>query len=98
MIIASLELCNQLYQLSGWKEEYIGVPFNEDMPVYSLGYLLRELPNQSYVQKQLGWWLADCKIGGQRLNGEYGYWAEANNPEDAACKLAIELFRQGILQ
>jgi hypothetical protein len=62
-------------------------------PAYDLGYLLRKLQGQkrASVSRLLSrnMWVASCV--GITKN------CEAANPEDAAAKLAIELFKQGIL-
>jgi hypothetical protein len=77
----------------------------ERIPAYDLGYLLRKLPIEFE-----DFWLELTSAG---QNWYAGYWSgltqnywvigktrmaiEANTPEDAACKLAIELFKQGAL-
>ena len=96
MIVASFELCKQLYALSGWKEEYIGVPFNEHMPGYSLSYLLHHLPKKVVLENAMPDWECSYWPGGK----DYlkGFKTEAHTPDDAVVKLAIELFQQGILQ
>lgn len=78
-----------------------GNPSNEAMwganhtPVYDLGYLLRKLPNWyewSLSQDPDGFytmWHDGLEVGGR--------W-DADTPEDAAAKLAIELFKQGVLK
>lgn len=88
----------------GWPKGYYTA-----WPAYDLGYLLRKLPtkigdhhlhlkahvNEEYKAKKTG-----------RVTGGKIWWsclientiAEADTPEDAACKLAIELFKQGILK
>jgi hypothetical protein len=117
MNVASLELCKELYEQSGWNDteydycrnkgdewdvwdqtaqgEYSYPGFERSVAAYDLGYLLRKLPDW------LDWHLSP--------NPEVGYWMSSNNvednvprvdaatPEDAAAKLAIELFKQGIL-
>jgi hypothetical protein len=113
MNVASRELCEELYELSGWTsqayesggiekawrptplisaENYrlitIGPNTPEDIPAYGLGYLLRKLPEISMLWQQDGKWHCDL---------EDAYMCEAHTPEDAACKLCIELFKQGIL-
>lgn len=67
------------------------------VPAYDLGYLLRKLPSGCYVMQQ-----SDEEIyEGQRQQWgalgwrDYGYFADT--PEDAAAKLAIELFKQNVL-
>jgi hypothetical protein len=105
MHAASLELCRELYELSGWGggQVYDGVyaahpdvkregdrrPF---IPAYDLGYLLRKLqesaPTLAWMYDEQKWaMITDASFERQ----------DAVTPEDAACKLAIELFKQGIL-
>ena len=74
----------------------------EKVPAYDLGYLLRKLPRTDkediYAHATVAtirkddfacYWESDT--------GEY-YTSEGQTPEDAAAKLAIELFKQGILK
>jgi hypothetical protein len=65
-------------------------------PAYDLGYLLRKLPGR--VNRY------PFRLG---RAVDKSYWAasydnqhilSANTPEDAACKLVIELFKEGILK
>lgn len=118
MNTASLDLCKELYELSGWNKTQnvwaittddsaapwlrIGVGSSSawtEWPAYDLGYLMRQLPEKSgllHISKspggKPGFWVANL--------GDNGEVAEsiADTPEDAACKLAIELFKQGILK
>jgi len=70
-------------------------------PAYDLGYLLRKLPvlilgNQSLqiIPFDDGSWVLEYN----NLDGSpCGIGSEAMAPEDAACKLAIKLFKQGII-
>lgn len=68
MNTASLELCKELYKVSGWKADYWydwnhGEPTVEDMklsefniPAYDLGYLLRKLPR--FIEEEtMHYWL-----------------------------------------
>lgn len=123
MNTASLELCKELYRLSGWKDtdyfyqfvEYsdlstgyyltnpsLQAPLHANaFPAYDLGYLLRILPQNS--------WVGYVDTSGRRdyaLAKTYAWNAQGNDiekiaecradtPEDAACKLAFELWRQG---
>lgn len=121
MNVASLELCKELFELSGWRnasDQYIQMndpdapielrsgydnlselgnySFSEISPAYDLGYLLRKLPYLTLTNDyERGTWYC----------GEYGWYddigwierVEADTPEDAACKLAIELFKQKLL-
>lgn len=77
-------------------------------PMYQLGYLLRKLPvylwSEQYQEKAHLWtrkdednWFAWYFVNGIRdVVSEFG--AHADTPEDAAAKLAIELFKQGVLK
>lgn len=66
----------------------------QPIPAYDLGYLLRKLPTAiDLTHYSFSPWAA----------GYFGELVEdkltstGDTPEDAACKLAIELFKQGIL-
>lgn len=135
MNVASLELCKELYELSGWFDtsykhyeingEYqlkpsIGIHdewggegrnvLSMLAPAYDLGYLLRKLP-ASIIEKDGAYrggaprQLSIC-TNYRVLNTEplwvagYGkaYANKADTPEDAACKLTIELFKQDVLK
>lgn len=107
MNVASLELCKELYELSGWNSgQRAFYTFDEDKMVetnafdedlvgeirkYDLGYLIRKLP--PYVQ--LMTMRNGCDAVLKDLKNTVA--VHADTPEDAACKLAIELFEQGIL-
>jgi hypothetical protein len=122
--VASLELCKELYELSGWRKDVEHVyysnggavnprnvwPKNEvfdkpgNIPAYSLGYLLRKLP----MQYNRGILLVGVTNGDKWSAQYYSFYPPdrgaksailiADTPEDAAAKLAIELFKQGILK
>jgi hypothetical protein len=77
-------------------------------PAYDLGYLLRKLPHHraSRAGAILNLHLSAVDTGrdwrAEYTPGNYavlesGLTGEADTPEDAATKLAIELFMQGIL-
>lgn len=78
-------------------------------PKYDLGYLIRRLPKQiPYVgdcpaavwfNKKLGKWQTGYTwhVQGSDDNTKSKYF-EADTPEDAACKLLLELFKQNILK
>lgn len=113
MNVASLKLCRELYELSGWsapqkywvlmvsgdwkavnKDTTVEVEINRSIyPAYDLGYLLRKLPPYSRIQSMKG----DVPYRVSYDNGVSERGVNADTPEDAACKLAIELFKQGIL-
>ncbi len=109
MNVASLELCKELFEISGWDGTHFtywnnkasadidkttltwGLSNYKDgcWPAYDLGYLLRKLPPR-------------CKVGHSIEHGQYyalGFNIDCRNssPEDALCTLAIELFKQNIL-
>ena len=107
MTTASLELCKELYELSGWVDTEICHHEYEDgntlpithNPAYDLGYLLRKLPSGVFLAKGKRYriWNDDTNnytwAGSEKLDP-----IDADTPEDAACKLAIELFKEGVLK
>lgn len=121
MHVASLELCKELYELSGWDDtdytyyinagEYSGQVchrsevFDKDgnMPAYDIGYLLRKLPDEATSEKHGGYHYFYMHHNSQYWYAYYGvidtteFMEYADTPEDAAAKLAIELFKQKIL-
>ena len=137
MNVANLDLCKELYGLSGWyaqhfwyckksksedlwsiEEEPLLADDENNIPAYDLGFLLRKLPhnitpkdkrystgshlelhNQSMDKSEsLGGGISHCWCAMYRST--YGHLAieHADTPEDAVCKLAIELFKQGIIK
>jgi hypothetical protein len=106
MNVANFELCQELYELSGWLTgidgncyvshagERKGVevrPLTDTgddgiqiCPAYDLGYLLRRLPVGNVLSSVEDKWIASSspKV------------TTADTPEDAAAKLAIELFKR----
>lgn len=116
MYVANKDLCEELYELSGWDnttwehfstyngKEFIRArlpgDFKSPVPAYDLGYLLRKLPDNTTIHTH-------SLKGNSRAKGKYGaflwhykarlHQQDADTPEDTACKLAIELFKQGIL-
>ena len=97
--VASRELCKELYELSGWDgtDEQYHVGMAEYCPAYDLGYLLRKLPakipfSDGEITLRVEIWWAG---GWYAHYGIYDWKAAiADTPEDAACKLAIELFNR----
>lgn len=86
-----------------------GIP-DYNCPKYTLGYLLRKLP-KNYEQGKVGeagynkylltlyavndiWVIEYMAV----TSDEFTLAFNAETPEDAACKLTIELFKQGILK
>lgn len=105
MNTASLELCKELYELSGWENtayayhrhagELLRNANNKgDTPAYTLGYMLRKLPTRCYVGFDIGEGVVQASF----FDGDEQQFFEADTPEDAACKLAIELIKQGVLK
>lgn len=77
-------------------------------PTFDLGYLLRKLPaevaSQEYDGEEARLWLRkdqDLYFGFYAVmtkkNCRSDFGVSADSPEDAAAKLAIELFKQGVL-
>jgi hypothetical protein len=105
MNVASLELFKELYELSGWnlgerawatwndqdkvidQEEGWDERFNWACPAYDLGYLLRQTNIGVRPHDDQGW---------KAFFHDKNFIAPI--PEDAVCRLAIQLFKQGILQ
>lgn len=91
MNVASKELCEELYELLRWVPleyepmESQGRPY----PLYDLGFLIRKLPGYPELRKRQHDW--QCYLDGAGMG-------HAATPEDAAAKLAIDLFRLGILK
>lgn len=116
--VASLELCKELYELSGWQDtdfnwaeqvsntQVIYGPVNEESwdwaPAYDLGYLLRKLPVKIKMEHRIGkrWavTLSRGEIQPDNSIKKLEIYADADTPEDAVCKLAIELIKQGVLK
>lgn len=108
MNTTSLELGRELYKLSGWKPTDWQHGIKDGQPLYDLGYLLRKLPN--YIEYwdggneagylQLIHWSTHWSCGYEDVQGSSkSIMIHLNDtPEDAACKLAIELFKQGVLE
>jgi hypothetical protein len=109
MSYAEALLSKELFELSDWEGEgehfghYTKDEWIETTPKYSLGYLLRKLPHKhnggvlviaacntdEWCAQYFSWWHEDMKAKSEVL--------VADTPEDAACRLAIELFKQNIL-
>lgn len=110
--VPSVHLCRELHKRSGWVltekhwhngEPHSNVPYGWDCPAYDLSFLLRKLPQNSWVgyvdtSGQRGCALAKTYTWNEQGN-DVRKIAEcrAGTPEDAACLLAIELFKQGVL-
>lgn len=111
MHVASLELCKELFELSGWADtehcyyangglvngdivhqRSMVIDKPDNVPAYDLGYLLRRLPRYTAIE-------VDDVISATHTNQDHRDFVElADTPEDAAAKLAISLFEQGILK
>lgn len=136
MHVASLELCRELYELTGWgdngywREDILwwyenSLPGQKPdwrvqglseaakigvirFPAYDLGYLLRKLPRSLPNHHTSAYLIVKCEEpeGSEKQSWSCSYgliddakhYNYASTPEDAVCKLAIELFRQGILK
>lgn len=113
MTVATPELCKQLFDLSGWSDTYFSTNIyngrlvkrfpkhsTEHIPAYDLGFLLRKLPPKYYVTRAEApadniWCIGHEEELPAESFSEVPIFADT--PEDAACMLAIELFKQGIL-
>lgn len=102
MTAASLELCKQLFELTGWDaEEHWASEWvtRGQVPAYDLGFLLRKLPKKvgrtHFTMRHIG---KSKYVAGEWEVGYRGIHGHGDTPEDAACLLAIELFKQGVLK
>lgn len=102
------------YELVNWEifqqaaQLNIEVEHGNSIPAYPLGYLLRKLPEEiksrilviskQYDKYHFGY--AERDNYGRYTLDDYYYKHSvyADTPENAACKLAIELFKQGVLK
>lgn len=86
-------------QIINSDSDYLGHNIYRIAYAYDLGYLLRKLPQPFSLLHRNGEW--ECGRADPskdvRYEPEY-YWQTAAIPEDAACKLAIELFKSGVLK
>jgi hypothetical protein len=113
MDVAGLELCKELYKLSRWvlteKHWYKGepvyhAPYGWDCPAYELSFLLQKLPQNSWVGYVDTSGRRDYALAKTYAWNEKGDDIEkiaecrADTLEDAACMLAIELFKQDVLK
>jgi hypothetical protein len=110
MHVASLGHSRELYDLSGFSAGYMEWYYDKYVrrvaPKYDLGYLLRNLP-EVVATDELSYFTADLYLkphiaetwnAGYRVGASFPkYSTVADTPEDAAAKLCIELFKQGIL-
>ena len=107
MNVASKELCEELYKLSGgWNDMDAASEYSVNGAFlyrrYTLGYLLRKLPSAirgyNLILQTDGftgpYWCAYYDGTPVVYKTDYS----DKNPEDAACKLSIELFKRGILK
>lgn len=125
MTVASLELCKELYELSGWGDthgcwyesyavttiecwpwqrdhNYRDEGYHSETPAYDLSYLLRKLPKtrkrKTAKQSRTERLNLSAADDGSWVAGYLGHgFVLADTPEDAACDLAIELFKKGVL-
>jgi len=104
MNVASLDLCRELYELSGWyKGQSQYSQYSQDsqengtiknIPRYDLEFLLRKLAIYG-VEIRYGDLL--CEVSSPALPGIVIRSSKPNGPEDDVCRLAIELIKKGIL-
>lgn len=107
--VANKELSAELAKVSGWDgERHPSHAYEDDegnfIPYFTVGYLLRKLPKRLGNYSLEMWTYPD---GDGFCFGYYDVLAKlwlkkpaqrgAAIPEDALCKLAIELFKQGVL-
>lgn len=106
---ANIELCRELYELSGWGDtdnvwEQIASD-NHPIPAYETDWLLAKLPSgagviknssypeQTYTARRPN--MLGAPENKDPLNGRIGW--DSDTPANALCVMAIELFKKGIL-
>lgn len=108
---ASLELCKELYELSGWWDDNLEKYDSHDgtivrfgnIPAYSLGFLIRKLPAMIEDGGVEHWLTVEKHEQDDYMVAYSGHGSiligspHADTPEDALAKLAIELHKAGIL-
>lgn len=98
---------NDLWTLAPANDK-VGKSYGVVCPAYTAGYLLRRLPNHypepGNVYNLLllkapddGWMTGYCHRNGKD-DFDWKVRCDDNNPENALTKLAIELFKQGVLK
>lgn len=94
MTVASRELRKELYELSDWQNECEGIwPMG-----YDLSFLLRKLQQFGVSIRANGFGTWEAETDSAELGDEHEQLEQTwNIPEDAVTKLAIELFKDGIL-
>lgn len=95
MTTASPELCQELQRVSGW----VDTSSSDGVERYTLGFLTRKLPAGYFVTRVIG--NHPVFVIGHINEQPAETWEPpimASTPEDALCKLSIELFKQGILK
>lgn len=103
--VTSLELSKELYTISGWKTDTMGL--HQDTPLYELGYLWRKF-EQLGNEQSVGYDDSGCfyhfhygvRGTGRQIGGVGTQWYSGepqDSIEDAFCEFFIELFKQNIL-
>jgi hypothetical protein len=99
MNFASLELSKELYELSGWDDDFNFSPnwhVDSDQfriaPKYDLGYLLRKLAAVELYEFANGKWKAVWSGSDRKHSGRSN-----SSPENAVARLIIQLFEERIL-
>lgn len=113
MNVCSLELAKELYSVSDWTTGYwycanCEKVFDETIisnhelkklcPAYDLGFMIRKLPGtilKHAVVDDKDFYFAEYLIGN---NPNFTHGTGGDTPEDCLAMLAIELFKQGVLE
>ncbi len=99
------------YKQNSWQVGHLGQAHEKNYPAYDLGYLLRKLPKNvtefwgnaypaspclMFSGTQWVVFYQSTMTGEHNTDELFGQFAET--PEDAACMLALEMFKQGVLK
>lgn len=112
MNVASLELCKELYELSGWydtsfvwsRNSLANRPLTfkpdavfDDPPAYDLGFLIRKMPRRVKLRTYSNGYAVQWQKNGAVYRNQERMF-EAESPEDCLCMLAIFLLKEGIIK
>lgn len=85
--------------LSDYDQKPATADYKNIAPAYDLGFLVRQLP-KTLKDPDFGvWYPLNMTVFGDYYRYRYGQWVtgQSGDPEDAAAKLLIKLFKIGVL-
>lgn len=90
---ADLKLCKELYKLTGWDGDPANWyrPMSDGHPLYDLSYLVSKIISGHQIKFRYD-------KGKVVASAPQMYRFEAGTAEDAACMMAIQLVKNGVLK